>query len=256
MISETNKLIKTVVIDDEELARKRIKNLLVDHDEFLLVGEAGEAQEALQIIEDKRPDLLFLDISLPGLDGFAIIEAIKDVQLPFVIVVSGSEGHALKAFEYQAFDYLLKPFKDDRFTKAIDLVKAKFYETEPNGKELLLENDALESQRSDEIIPIKHAGKILFIEPNDIQYIEASGYYIEINAHGKKHLLRQSMGRILRRLDAGKFIRIHRSTIINLHFMSEIVRSTHKDHLVKMKDGKMFKVSKSFKKTLFRKLHL
>ncbi len=245
-------MIKTLIIDDEDLARKRIANLLKDDPAFEVVGEASDASQALNIFKSHKPQLLFLDISLPDLDGFSIIESLPKVEKPLIIIVSGSGHHAVKAFDYDAFDYLLKPYKDNRFFEAVDKVKSQLINQDLSSESSSIPND----EKRDVIIPIKTAGKISFIEPEQIWYVEASGYYIEINAGGKKHLLRQSMGRIIQRLDSSKFVRIHRSVIINLQYMQEIVRSPARDHLVKMKDGSLFKVSKSYKKPLFQKLNL
>ena len=254
MTNETTKPIRTLIIDDEDLARRRIVNLLKDHQEFVIAGEAENAQEAIEILRKSKPQLVFLDISLPDLDGFSIIESLPDREKPLIIIVSGSGAHAVKAFDYHAFDYLLKPYKDQRFFEALQEVKQKLNAV--GTEDALVSASSDITQERNVVIPIKSAGKISFIEPRDIWYIEASGYYIEINASGKKHLLRQSMGRIMDRLDNTKFIRIHRSIIINLHYMNEIVRSPSRDHLIKMKDGSLFKVSKSYKKALFQKLHL
>lgn len=253
-----NTSIDTVIVDDESLARTRIRNLIAEHQSFNLVGEAENGTDALFLIKKTKPDLIFLDISLPGIDGFNILEQAKSDHNPIIIVVSGSEEHAIKAFDYYAFDYLLKPYRDARFFKALDNVihHFKMYQNktaeDTAGQEQINETTAAKN----DFIPIKNAGKIQFIATEQIEYIEASGYYIEINTKDKKHLLRQSMSRILNKLDPSRFIRIHRSIIINLHFMQEITRSSNKDYLVRMKNGKLFKVSKSYKKQLFAKLNL
>lgn len=253
--------IKTIIIDDERIARTRIRNLLKEHQDFELLGEAETGTHALQLVEDSQPDLIFLDISLPGIDGFSILEKAETPIDPIIIVVSGSEEHALKAFDYYAFDYLLKPFRDSRFEKAIANIKNHWSAT-INQPSKDLENDPNVSERkksqqsTDNLIPIKNAGKIQFIRTNRIEFIEASGYYIEINTSEKKHLLRESMSRIMDRLDREKFVRIHRSVIINLDCMHEIAKSTSRDYKVRMKNGKVFKVSKSYKKKLFDRLQI
>jgi two-component system, LytTR family, response regulator len=256
MLENANK-IKTIIIDDEQLARTRIRNLLTDHSEFSLKGEAANGQDGLSLIQHIKPDCIFLDISLPGIDGFSIIEQSDTEKEPIIIVVSGSEEHALKAFDYYAFDYLLKPYKDTRFEKTVHKVieqfnKSKQLTAQPVQKESVTEKP----KATNNLIPIKNTGKIQFIDTRDIHFVEASGYYIEINLADKKHLLRQSMARIIDRLDSSQFIRIHRSVIINLQFMQEIIRSANKEYAIKMKSGKIFKVSKSYKKDLFGKLNL
>jgi two-component system LytT family response regulator len=250
--------IKTVIIDDEHLARTRIRNLLLDHSEFTIKGEASNGQEGINLIQHYKPDCIFLDITLPGIDGFTLIEQTETDKDPIIIVVSGSEEHALKAFDYYAFDYLLKPYKDTRFEKTIYKIIQQFNKDNKSPQGNLTKKEVFTSgiKSPNNLIPIKNAGKIQFIETNDIHFVEASGYYIEINLSEKKHLLRQSMSRIIDRLDNDKFIRVHRSVIINLHYMQEIIRSANKEYAIKMKNGKIFKVSKSYKKELFEKLNL
>ena len=256
---ENSDKIKTIIIDDEQLARTRIRNLLVDHSEFSIKGEAASGQEGISLIQHINPDCIFLDISLPGIDGFSIIEQTETEKEPIIIVVSGSEEHALKAFDYYAFDYLLKPYKDTRFEKTVNKIIDQFTKDKQPMDRLLKHPKEVRFEKlkaSNNLIPIKNTGKIQFVETKDIQYVEASGYYIEINLSDKKHLLRQSMAKIIDRLDSSNFIRIHRSVIINLQFMHEIIRSTGKEYAIKMKNGKIFKVSKSYKKELFEKLNL
>jgi two-component system LytT family response regulator len=254
---EANK-IKTIIIDDEHLARTRIRNLLKDHKEFSLQGEAASGQSGLELIEATKPDCIFLDISLPEIDGFSIIETAATETEPIIVVVSGSEDHALKAFDYYAFDYLLKPYRDARFEKTIEKIITQFNKS--NGtvalEEQKINNHPPKIKGTNNLIPIKNAGKIQFIETQHIHFVEASGYYIEINLSDKKYLLRQSMSKIMDRLDTDNFIRIHRSVIIHLQFMQEIIRPTNKDYAIKMKSGRVFNVSKSYKKELFEKLNL
>ncbi len=252
--------INAVIVDDEPLARKRIKNLLSNYPNFRIVAEADNGAAAVQIIDQHSPDVVFLDIGLPGIDGFKILEHTDTARQPLVIVVSASEEHALKAFDYFAFDYLLKPYLDRRFEQAIDKLIEQLKEKEepqvPEGSEDAVEAPPSAAGAHLEFIPIKKSGKILFIKTDLIEFIQASGYYIELKAEQKKHLLRQSMNRMIDQLDPDKFVRIHRSVIINLNYMSEIARNSRKEYLVKMHDGHLFKVSKSHKKHLFAKLNL
>ncbi len=252
--------IKTIIIDDERIARTRIKNLLEEYTSFDLVGEAETGHGAIKLVENTQPDLIFLDIALPGLDGFSILEKAHTTSQPLIIIVSGSEEHALKAFDYYAFDYLLKPFRDSRFDQTISNIKEHLSSRSTSEKKPNVEKEKKPANakfdQNDNLIPIKNAGKIQFIRTNDVEFIEAAGYYIEINTLEKKHLLRESMSRIIERLDRSKFIRIHRSIIINLDYMDEITKSSSRDYRVKMKNGRVFKVSKSYKKKFFTHLKI
>ena len=245
----------TLIVDDEPLSRERIKNLISNDPDFKIIGECDSGTSTVAAIDELLPDLVFLDISLPEFDGFAILEKINSEIPPIIIIVSASEEHALKAFEYYAFDYLLKPYLDTRFNQTINQIKNWISQLQSNDKiseKISKENTSshLHSQLKD-FIPIKGSGKINFVKKNTIEFVEASGYYIEINTGEKKYLMRESMSNILEVFDPKKFIRIHRSIIINLEFMEEIVRVGRNEYGIKMRNGKFLKVSKSYKKDLF-----
>lgn len=258
-------MIRTLIIDDEALARQRIKRLLIPNKEVELVGECSNGMDAIQQIMSKQPDLIFLDIQMKDINGFQVLENLTLEQLPLIIFVTAYDKYAIKAFDYFAFDYLLKPFKEARFilslNKAIQAINEKVESPKKDQIEALLKflkrTEAPPSTNSiNHSFPIKTNGKICFIEIDTIQYIEASGYYIEIFTTDKKYLHRESLSRILSKLDSNQFIRIHRSTIINSKFLLEINHIGSGDIEVQMKNGKHFRVSKSHKESLFNKLGL
>ena len=255
--------ITSIIIDDEPLARQRISNLLVEISEINLIGECSTGKKGIQTINELKPKLIFLDIQLKDMSGFNVLEEIDTSIKPIIIFITAYNEYALKAFEFFAFDYLLKPFKDERFFKStkkvIELIKQK-------DSSLLKDNiqNLLNYINTDKIIkhsplvkfPIKLGNKVLFINSSEIKYFKASGYYVEIHTNLKKHLLRESLSHLIEELNPDDFIRIHRSTIINLNFILELISSNYGEIDVKMNDNKLFRISKSYKKDFLTKMGL
>jgi len=256
--------ITSLIIDDEILARKRLKNLLKEVSEITILGECSNGKEAIKMITKLTPQLIFLDIQMKDMSGFDVLNALKMSTKPLVIFVTAYDKYAIKGFDYFAFDYLLKPFRDERFflslKKACDYLKnekSNELETKLEGLLNYIKNpETLTGSTAIQKLPIKLGNKVHFISTELIKYIEASGYYAEIYTDEKQYLLRESLSNLIEKLSKTEFIRIHRSTIINLEYMQELVHSNYNEIDVKMKDGKLFRVSKSYKKELFSKLGL
>lgn len=251
--------ISTLIIDDEKLARQRLENLIVEIPELNVLETCSTGKIAIEKINELSPDLIFLDIKLKDMNGFDILEKITSSKKPLVIFVSAYDEFALKAFDFFAFDYLLKPFKDDRFFKAVNNVLNHFKNDEIHNFEDKLDN-LLNYVKNDEVnktnsvhnsidkLAIKLGNKVSFLEMKEIKYIIASGYYAEIYTNEKKHLLRESLTHLTERLDSNQFIRIHRSTIININYVSELIHSNYGEIDLKTTDNKLFRISKSYKK--------
>ncbi|WP_298237513.1 response regulator transcription factor [uncultured Algibacter sp.] len=254
--------IKAIIIDDEFLARKRVSNLLNDIKEIDLIEECSSGKDAINAILTEKPDLIFLDIQITDMTGFDVLKQIDESVMPLIIFITAFDEFALKAFDFFAFDYLLKPFKDERFfqstNKVIDLYstnKSDGLNKKINNLLKYIENpnaDFFETKKSK--LAIKANGKISFIEKNDIKYIQASGYYAEIFTDQKKYLLRESLNSLLDQLKSFKFIRIHRSTIINSSLIKEVLYSNYGEIDVKMEDEKLFRISKTHKKEFQKKM--
>jgi len=249
-------LIKALIIDDESLARKRISNLLSDVSEIEVLEECSSGKEAIHAISNKKPDLVFLDIQITDMTGFDVLMQIDPKIRPLVIFITAFDEFALKAFDFFAFDYLLKPFKDERFYQSTSKVIEMFASNKSNilnnkiGDLLRYIGNPNEdfSTLKKTKLAIKANGKISFIEKNNIKYIQASGYYAEIFTEQKKYLLRESLSSLLDQLKSYDFVRIHRSTIINTSYINEVLYSNYGEIDVKMQDEKLFRISKSHKK--------
>jgi len=254
--------IKAIIIDDEFLARKRVSNLLNEIKDIELIEECSSGKEAIKAINDKKPDLIFLDIQITDMTGFDILKEIDESTIPLIIFITAFDEFALKAFDFFAFDYLLKPFKDDRFIQSTNKVIELFSSNKSNGLNKKINNllKYIENP-NEEFSEIKHTklaikanGKVSFIEKNDIKYIQASGYYAEIFTEQKKYLLRESLNSLLNQLKPFNFMRIHRSTIINASLIKEVLYSNYGEIDVKMLDEKLFRISKTHKKEFQKKM--
>lgn len=246
----------TLIIDDEILARKRIASLLNKVDEVSVIGECGNGMEAIDAINNLQPDLVFLDINIRDMDGFQVLEQISSDKKPIVIFVTAHDDFALKAFEYEAFDYLVKPFKEERFfktlSKVIDLKKS----AQPNfdgDLRKLLENLG-KKQSYLQKIPVKLTNTTVLVPVDSINYILASGVYIELFTNDKKLLYRETLNSLEQQLNPDKFVRVHRSAIVNLEAIKEIVHSDYSEMDVRMKDNHLISVSKGQKKEFLKKL--
>jgi two-component system LytT family response regulator len=211
-------VISTLIIDDENLARQRLKNLILEIPELKILDTCSTGKSAIEKINKHQPDLIFLDIKLKDMNGFDILEQINVEKKPLVIFVSAYNEFALKAFDYFAFDYLLKPFKDERFFKAVSNAINHFkhddfihFEDKLNNLIKYVKNDGENQIQVKDKLAIKLGNKVSFIEMKEIKYIIASGYYAEIYTNEKKHLLRESLTNLIKKLNPEQFIRIHRS---------------------------------------------
>lgn len=255
-------IVRVLIIDDEALARQRVRHILTQVPDIEIIGECKTGADAIEKIRGLKPDLIFLDIQMKDMTGFEVLEAIPTAELPMVIFITAYDKYAIKAFDVFAFDYLLKPFKDERFKVSVDnaISNLKQQQTTDQNQDLsaLLNylrqpNPALQPPRS-KMLPLKSSGRISFVDMNDIQYIIGSGYYIEVFTTDKKHLLRETLTAILTKLDEDLFIRIHRSSIINLQFLNEVIYGSAGEIDIQMKNGEQLRLSKSYRDSFFQKL--
>lgn len=252
-------MFKTLIIDDDALARQRIRQLLeAYHSDLVIAGECRNGAEAVRMIRRIEPDLLFLDIQMKDMTGFEVLEELSSHLLPMVIFITAYDQYAVQAFEVLAFDYLLKPIKAERFNRsvhqALKSLRRSGRAVHERQLHSILKYLRQEQMSSPSTIPIRLSGKVRFLELKNIRYIKASGYYIELYTHEKRYLIRESLSSIQQRLPAQDFLRIHRSTIINRHYLQEIERLSSGDVEVLMKDEERFRVSRSYREQLFVEL--
>jgi two-component system LytT family response regulator len=245
--------IRVLIIDDEPLARQRIRALLEAEADVEVIGECEDGVKAVAAIREHKPDLLFLDVRMPELDGFGILEALGTERMPGVIFVTAYDRYALRAFEVHALDYLLKPFDRERFKRALERARAQIgrAQTAEVSEQLraLLE-DARGGRRFLDRVVIKSASRVFFLRVEEIDWIEAAGNYLKLHAGNESHLLRETMNGLEARLDPEKFLRIHRSTIVNIERIQELQPWFHGDYVVLLRDGTKLTLSRSYRQKL------
>lgn len=246
----TKSEIKVLVVDDELLGRKRIRSLLREHADIKIVGECVNGSEAVKAIQNLKPDLVFLDVQMPETDGFGVVEIIGAENMPAVIFVTAYDKYAIRAFEINAVDYLLKPFDEERFEKAVERAKREMKRQESpteineNLRKLLKEvkNEPKYLRR----IPVKSAGGTTLVPTEEIDWISASGHYLELHAGNETHLIREKLSVIETKLDPQIFMRIHRSTIVNLDRIKSLHPLFNGDQLVILKNGRELNLSRNY----------
>ena len=249
--------IRVLIVDDEPPARAVIRKMLAEDSAIEVIGECSNGVEALKFICKNSPDLLFLDIQMPEMDGFALLEAFDENRIPAVIFVTAYDQYAVQAFEVSAVDYLLKPFDHERMTKALERAKANLGEKNDDERtdqiiELLQKINA--NQTTFERFVVKKNGRVLLIPIAEVDWIESYGNYVLLHVGKTKHLIRETMNQVEIRLDSQNFIRIHRSTIVNLERVKELQTHFNDEHLVILKDGTELALSRRYRDKLSQRL--
>jgi len=243
----TERPIRTVIADDEPLARRGVRLLLEKDSGIEIVGEASSGVEAADLIQRLRPDLVFLDVQMVGCDGFETLARVGAQAAPAVVFVTAYDEYAIRAFDFNAVDYLLKPSDDARFGTALgrarELVKRKRTEAVDTKLSRLIEH--LEGEGRDRIL-LKSSGEIIFLKTGEIDWIEAEGDYVRFHVAGRSHLMRATMSSLEERLDPNRFIRIHRSTIVNSDRLRKLVPSFEGEYAVVLQDGTKLRLSRGY----------
>jgi two-component system LytT family response regulator len=261
MTNAAQKRVRTLIVDDEPLARRNLRLLLEADAEVEIVGEAAGGREALAAIRLHSPDLVFLDIQMPELDGFGVLEHIEAERMPVIVFVTAFDRYALRAFEFHALDYLLKPFDDARFEKALRLAKLQVEQRDIKdlSRRLIALLEGRDAPAAREPAPpprhltrllIKSAGRVFFLKADEIDYVSAEDYYVKLHVGRKNHLLRETMNEMESKLDPEQFIRIHRSSIVNLERIRELQQHFNGDYVVVLQDGTELKLSRNRREQL------
>ncbi|HEY4357054.1 MAG TPA: LytTR family DNA-binding domain-containing protein [Acidobacteriaceae bacterium] len=243
-------MISTAITDDEVLARLRLNQLLQEQPGIQVVGQASSAEETVALVKATRPDLLFLDIQMPGMDGFEAVSALSNLglaEMPRIIFTTAYDKYAVRAFEIHAVDYLLKPYTKERFEEALNRARQQLERPAvpaANG------NGASALKPLDRLI-FKSRGRIVFLPVNELHAVEAEQNYVRLITADQNHLLRETISNMEERLDRTKFVRIHRSTIVNLRFVKEFrTDSIRGEHSVLMANGRVLAVSRGCRSRL------
>ena len=251
--------IRALVVDDEPMARDRVLSLLQQEDDVEVVGECGDGTQAVLAIQNQSPDLVFLDVQMPGHDAFEVIQAVGADRMPTVIFVTAYDEYALKAFEVHALDYLLKPFGRDRFQRTLQHARAYLERRRAGdlGKRLLaLVNDIKTEPtptRLDRLV-VKSGGRVFFLRTDEIDWIEAAGNYVRLHLGDESHLFRETMNRMDARLDTRRFVRIHRSRIVNTERVKELQPWFNGEHVVVLQNGTRLTLSRGYREKLQEQL--
>lgn len=260
-----NKPLRVLIVDDEPSAREIICEMLnveVLSGEVEIVGECGDGKTAVKFIKTKKPNLLFLDIQMPEMNGFEVLETLSSEQMPLIIFVTAYDQYALRAFEVHAIDYLLKPFDKERFDKVFDHAKKVVLREQTNNlneRVLMLleernEQSSTLSQPFLERLIIKTQGRVFFLRIEEIRWIKAEGNYVSLHTDTKTYLFRESISLLEKHLNPRQFQRIHRSTIVNMNFVKELQPLFRGEYTVIMQDGTKLKLSRNFRESLQKSL--
>ena len=267
--------IRTILVDDEPLATQGLMLRLEAHDDVEIVATAANGREAIRAIKTNKPDLVFLDIQMPGFDGFSVIQGMMEVEPPLFVFVTAYGDHALRAFEAQAVDYLMKPVDEDRLAATMDRVRQRLNEKRSAEeaerlKEALAEHapeaaeelatvdgggEAHSANRFEKMINIKDQGQIFRVDVDTIERIDAAGDYMCIQTGDNTLILRETMKDLEKRLDPRRFQRVHRSTIVNLDLVKQVKPHTNGECFLVLDSGAQVKVSRSYRDVVARFVH-
>ena len=266
--------IRTILVDDEPLAIQGLQLRLAAHDDVEIVETCSNGREAIRAIKTHKPDLVFLDIQMPGFDGFSVIQGLMEVEPPLFVFVTAYGDHALRAFESQAVDYLMKPVDEDRLSATLDRVRQRLVEKRgaeeaerlkevlvehaPEAAESLAEEtagDAPAANRFERMINIKDQGQIFRVDVDTIERIDAAGDYMCIQTGDNTLILRETMKDLEKRLDPRRFQRVHRSTIVNLDLVRQVKPHTNGECFLVLDSGAQVKVSRSYRDVVARFVH-
>lgn len=264
------KKIRTLIVDDEPLAREGLETMLRPDPEIELIGTCADGQSAVEAIRARAPDLVFLDIQMPKRDGFGVLAELKPAERPVVVFVTAYDQHAIRAFEVSAVDYLLKPYSDSRFAAALARAKEQIRKARTSNLSRQVEH-LLEQVRElgtkpggtagadapappavpapdyvDRIV-LKADGALHFIKTRDVIWIEAQGDFVKVQTHGKTQLVRETLQSMERKLDAAKFLRTHRSFLVNLEHVKKVEVALYGDYVVFMSDGSKLRLSRNYR---------
>jgi two-component system LytT family response regulator len=241
--------ITAVIVDDEPLARKRIRRLLQAASDVTIVGEAADGEEALRLVEEQRPRVMFLDVQMPRMDGFEVVRRIAEESRPLIVFVTAYQQYALEAFRAAAVQYLLKPVEREPLRLALTRVRELVAARSNPSLTAFLERV---EQRTTfmQHVAVKSKGRVRLVPVDEIDFFESAGNYVRLHVASERFLLRQTMNRLEEKLDPTQFVRIHRTTIVNLQRIRDTRPASHGDHIVVLHDGTQLQLSRAYRERL------
>jgi len=251
------KPIRVLIVDDEPFARKRLRELLKDDSEIAIIGECANGAETISATQELTPDLIFLDVQMPGIDGLAVSETFDGKQSPLVIFVTAYEQYAVRAFDVQAVDYLLKPFDRARFTQALQRAKERLREKhrdDVNRQILDLLSEIKDKPQYLDRLVIKNNDRVFVLKTDEIDWIEAEGNYVRVHFGKQSSLIRETLSRLAAQLDPRKFPRIHRSRLVNIDRIQELQPWSHRDWRIILRSGAELRLSRNYRDQLHQLL--
>ena len=243
--------LSVLVVDDEAPARAKARRLLTERDDVEIVGEASDGEQALELIRALRPDVVLLDIQMPKRTGFEVLAALAESELPHVVFATAFDEHAIQAFDIAAVDYLLKPFDGDRLHRAVDRVMERAGSADSKASlDDVVELLAAHKVRHLERIVVESRGRRLVVDVRRVRSLRAEGNYVEVQVDGASYLCRGTLASYESRLDAERFVRVHRSTIVNVGYVTEVRSVGHGDEVLVLDDGSEVRVSRRYRERL------
>ncbi len=245
--------IRALVVDDELISRELLCRLLRNETDIDLVGTACNGPEGVEAIHRLEPDLVFLDVQMPDLDGFGVVDQIQGTHMPVVIFVTGNQEFALKAFEVHALDYLIKPCSRDRFRDALQRAREQIQRDdtrELHDKLSTLLNQVQPSPKPPERMPVKSDGRILFLRVADIDWVEAADNYVDLHVGDRTHTLRETLSAMEAKLPVDRFLRINRSAMVNIERIRELEPTFHGEYTVVLRDGTRLTLTRGYREAL------
>ncbi|MCH6257210.1 LytTR family DNA-binding domain-containing protein [Puniceicoccaceae bacterium K14] len=260
MNAPTASRISASIVDDEILSRDLIRKMLCKHEDFDPITDFGDSAQALDTLSKEKPQVIFLDINMPGINGLEFAEHIMKIFDPIIVFITAYDEYAIDAFERNALDYLLKPIEQKRFDSVVnkirDLISIRKEAHFARNIRQMLANELEQTEQTSSATPgkkldkitVKENNRIILIDTNSIDYFEASGNYVNLSCSGKNHLIYDTLTNISQRLDSSKFTRIHRSYVVNINQVTELHPHFNGEYIVVLKSGQRLKLSRSYRK--------
>jgi two-component system LytT family response regulator len=249
-------MLRVLIVDDEPVARRRIRRLLRADPAVDVIGEAADGRAALRAIAEQQPDLVFLDVQMPELDGFGVLQQLGAARVPLVVFVTAFDQYAVRAFEVHAVDYLLKPFTRERLLDTVSRVRQGRgrAEREQDPRLAALLEELRERPRFLRRLPAHAGSRIVLLESGEIEWLQAADNYVLVHAGGREYLMRETLSRLEHELDPQEFVRIHRSAIVRLDRIGDLLPTVHGDFRVTLKNGVQLTLSRNYRERVERSL--